>query len=35
MEKKKPHYDLDAVKAIVLERGMDAFTGTVSLLDVN
>jgi len=28
MEKKKPHYALDAIKAVVLDRGMDAFTET-------
>lgn len=28
MEKKKAHYDLEAVKAIVLERGVDVFTET-------
>lgn len=28
MEKRNAHYDLEAVKAIVLERGIDAFTET-------
>lgn len=28
MEKRKAHYDLEAVKAVVLQRGMDAFTKT-------
>ena len=28
MEKKKPHYDLDTIEAIVLDRGMDSFTET-------
>jgi len=26
MEKRKAHYDLDAVKAVVLSRGIDSFT---------
>lgn len=26
MEKRKPHYDLDQVKAAVLQRGIDTFT---------
>jgi len=28
MEKRKSHYDLGTIKALVLERGMDAFTRT-------
>ena len=28
MEKRTPHYNLDEVKSIVLQRGMDAFTST-------
>ena len=28
MEKRTPHYHLDEVKSIVLQRGMDAFTST-------
>lgn len=28
MEKRKPHYDLAAVKAVVRQRGADAFTAT-------
>jgi motility quorum-sensing regulator/GCU-specific mRNA interferase toxin len=28
MEKRKPHYDLAAVKAAVRQRGADAFTAT-------
>lgn len=28
MEKKKPHYDLEAIKAIVVKRGIDSFTET-------
>jgi len=28
MEKKKPHYDLESVKTVVLDRGIDAFTKT-------
>jgi len=26
MEKRKPHYDLNEIKAIVAQRGLDAFT---------
>lgn len=28
MEKRKPHYDLAAVKTVVRQRGADAFTAT-------
>jgi len=28
MEKRKPHYDLAAVKTVVQQRGADAFTAT-------
>ncbi len=28
MEKRKPHYDLEAVKTVVRQRGIDAFTET-------
>lgn len=31
MEKRVAHYDLDAVKAVVLKRGVDAFTETALL----
>jgi len=28
VEKHKAHYDLEAIKLVVLERGIDAFTET-------
>ena len=31
MEKRKPHYDLTAVKIAVQQRGADAFTATASV----
>jgi motility quorum-sensing regulator/GCU-specific mRNA interferase toxin len=32
MEKRKPHYDLAAVKRAVKQRGADAFTATATAL---